>query len=228
MLRAEIVRQFPHDPSAYTQGLDHEHGRLWESTGLYGQSSVREISPASGEIIRRIETGAAYFGEGLTWHRGDIWVLTWREGAAFVIDPARLEKKSTFSFAGEGWGLTSDGTHLIRSDGTSALTFHRDSDFAVVKTVAVREKGQPVNNLNELEFVDGSIYANIFMTDRIVRIDAGSGEVTGTLDLSALRPLLPRPHRAEVLNGIAHQPDTGTFFVTGKHWPLIFELRIHP
>jgi len=225
-LQAEIVRQLPHDPSAYTQGLDYEQDRLWESTGLYGQSTVREVDPAAGRILRSIKTGDAYFGEGLTWHRDMIWVLTWREGNVFVFDPVTLEPKKTFPFEGEGWGLTSDGTRLIRSDGTSTLSLHRDSDFSVIKKIAVTEKGRPVNNLNELEFVNGDIYANVYMTDRIVRIDASSGEVTGSLDLTGLRPLLPRPQQAEVLNGIAYRAGDGTFFVTGKYWPLIFELRI--
>lgn len=225
-LKAEVVRQIARTPDAYTQGFQFYDGRIWESTGMYGQSRVREIDPDSGALLREAETGNRYFGEGLTWHNGEIWVLTWREETALVLDPATLAPRRTFRFEGEGWGLTSDGTHLIMSDGTSVLQFREPGGFSIVRTLPVTENGMPVNNINELEFVDGNIFANIYMSARIVRIDATSGHITGALEMPELLSLLPKPNRAEVLNGIAYDPGSKMFFLTGKYWPAIFQVRI--
>jgi glutaminyl-peptide cyclotransferase len=224
-LTAEIIASRPHDPAAYTQGLQWHDGRLWESTGLYGQSSVREVDPATGEVLRKRDLPARYFGEGLTWHEGELWLLTWREQTAFVLDPDTFATKREHTYAGEGWGLTSDGEHLIMSDGTSRLRFMAPADFSLARELAVTENGVPLSNLNELEFIDGHIFANIYLTDRIVRIDPATGQVTASLDLSALRTQLPHPHNAEVLNGITHDPATGHLLVTGKRWPLLFEIK---
>jgi glutamine cyclotransferase len=226
LLSAEVVGTRPHDPSAYTQGLQLHEGRLWESTGLYGQSTVREVNPASGVVLRKHELPARFFGEGLTIHKGELWLLTWRERTAFVLNPETFETIKTHLYDGEGWGLTSDGTRLIMSDGTSALQFRNPEDFSLIKKMVVKERGKPVNNLNELEFFDGSIWANVYQTDRIIRIDARSGNVTGSVDLSSLRTQLPVPHRAEALNGIAHDSSTGNLLITGKWWPLLFELQV--
>lgn len=225
-LHAEIVATYPHDATAYTQGLQWQEGRLWESTGHYGRSSIREIDLSTGGVLRRKNLLPLYFGEGLTWHDGEIWFLTWREQTAMVLDPATLEMTRSYSYDGEGWGLTSDGRHLIMSDGTSRLMFMNPHDFSLARDITVTEKGQIVNNLNELEWVNGTLFANVYLTDRIVRIDPADGRVTGTLDLSGLRQQLPSAHLAEALNGIAYRADNGHYLVTGKNWPLLFEVRI--
>jgi len=225
-LTARIVSTRPHDPAAYTQGLQWHEGSLFESTGLYGTSTVRKVDPASGAIISKHDLPGHVFGEGLTFHGGKIYVLTWREQTAFEMDPTALSVLKTFEYSGEGWGLTSDGTHLIASDGTSTLRFFDPADFSVQRKLRITENGQPVMNLNELEFVDGVIFANVYLTDRIIRINPGNGRVTGSLDLSSLRALLPQPNRAEVLNGIAYDPSTKNFLVTGKFWPLVFDVAI--
>ncbi len=225
-LAFEIIAQHPHDPLAFTQGLQWHGDRLWESTGLYGKSSVREVNRETGEVIRRRDFPKHYFGEGLTVHGDHLWMLTWRERTVFVLDPETFEEVRTHAYPGEGWGLTSDGRHLIMSDGTSTLRFMSPDDFSEVRRVTVTENGKPLINLNELEYVDGAVYANIFMTDRIVRIDPRRGVVTASLDASPLRAALPRPNRAEVLNGIAYDAATGHFLVTGKYWPSLFVIRL--
>lgn len=219
-----IASAFPHDEQAYTQGLLFRDGKLYESTGLYRESTVREVDPMTGRVVRKLDLPSNVFGEGLAWHGDRLFVLTWRERTAYEIDPATFAVVKTFSYEGEGWGLTSDGERLIMSDGTSTLRFLNPADFSVVRTVRVTQGGQPVMNLNELEFVAGDLLANIYQEDRIVRIDADSGKVTAELDLSALRSRLPSPNRAEVLNGIAVHPDNGHLYVTGKRWPMMFEL----
>ncbi len=222
--RIESVR--PHDPGAYTQGLLYKDGRLWESTGLYGQSTVREVDTARGEVLRRQALPDEFFGEGLAWHGDELWVLTWREQTTLVMNPVTLETIRTHRYPGEGWGLTSDGAHLIMSDGTSTLRFMRPSDFSEEKRITVTENGKLLSNLNELEFTPHGIFANVYMTERIVLIDPANGRVTASLDLSALRDQLPRPHRAEVLNGIAWDDTRHRLFVTGKLWPSVFELSL--
>ncbi len=225
-LTAKIIASRPHDPSAYTQGLQWHNGRLWESTGLYGQSSVREVDPATGEVLRKSNLPDRYFGEGLTWHDDELWLLTWREKTAFVLDPETFATRRELAFTGEGWGLTSDGEHLIMSDGTSRLRFMEPSNLSLIRELAVTENDVPLSNLNELEFIEGQIFANVYLTDRIVRIHPGNGRVTASLDLSKLRSLLPQPHQAEVLNGIAFDAMRGTLLVTGKRWPVLFELEL--
>jgi len=224
--RVELVATFPHDPEAYTQGLQFENGRLWESTGLYGQSSVRAVDLASGAVLRKHPLPAAVFGEGLTRLGEKLWVLTWREQTAYALDPETFTVLATNRYDGEGWGLTSDGTHLIKSDGTSRLTWLDPATFTVIRSLPVTENGAPLQNLNELEWVRGAIYANIYLEDRIVRIDPQNGHVTATFDLRGLRTRLTGPHRAEVLNGIAWHAERGTFYVTGKWWPQLFEVRL--
>lgn len=224
--RVEVVASFPHDPAAYTQGLQFENGRLWESTGLYGQSSVREVDLASGSVRRSHALPATVFGEGLTRLGDVLWVLTWRENTAFALDPDTFAVLATNRYEGEGWGLTTDGTSLIQSDGTSTLRWIDPATFTVTRTVSVTENGQPRQNLNELEWVDGALFANIYLEDRIVRIDPNTGRITASFDLRGLRTRLPAPHRAEVLNGIAWNAERGTFYITGKWWPQLFEVRL--
>jgi glutamine cyclotransferase len=225
-LAYQVISTRPHDPDAYTQGFQLIDGRLFESTGQYGQSSLREVEPATGKILRKRPLAKQVFGEGLTLHRGEIWVLTWKELTANVFDRESFKLLRSHDYQGEGWGLTSNGSHLIMSDGSNLLKFRDPKDFSVVKTLGVMDGTHPVKNLNELEWIEGEIFANIYMTDTIVRISPKDGRVTASLDLAGLRNLLPKPNRAEALNGIAYDPKTGHLLITGKYWPQMFELKI--
>ena len=227
-LSYEVVSVVPHDVDAYTQGLQFTRGRLLESTGHYSKSSVREVDRKTGAVLKRRNLPAEVFGEGLTMMNGELWVLTWKEKTAFVLDPASFRTLRTHAFEGEGWGLTTDGKHLIMSDGSDTLKFRDPKDMAVKKTITVTEQGRPVKLLNELEYIKGTVFANVYMTNRIARIDPESGQVTGWLDLSALRSQLPTPNRAEVLNGVAYDEGTGHLLVTGKYWPRMFEIKLKP
>jgi len=222
----QLVSTRPHDPLCYTQGLEFLGARLFESGGNYGQSTIREVNPATGEVLRRRPMAATVFSEGLTILNGELFNLTWKENIAYVIEPDTFKFLRSHNYEGEGWGLTNDGKQLIMSDGTDKLKFINPADFSVSKTLNVTDGGQPVDQLNELEYVKGEIFANIYRSEKIARISAETGKVTGWLDLSALRGKLPRPHRAEELNGIAHDPVTGNVLVTGKLWPKMFEIRI--
>ena len=227
-LTYEIVSVIPHDPDAYTQGLQIAGGRLLESTGQYGQSSVREVNRENGAILRKRNLPAHVFGEGLTLIGDELWVITWQEKTAYVLDPSSFRTLRNHTYEGEGWGLTHNGSELIMSDGSATLKFRSPKDMAVKKSLSVTEQGRPQKQLNELEFIKGSIFANVYTTDRIARIDPDSGEITGWLDLSALRAQLPKPNRAEALNGIAYDAETGNLLVTGKYWPRMFEIKLRP
>lgn len=222
----EVIAVVPHDPDAYTQGLQLTDGRLLESTGQYGQSSIREVDATSGKVLRKRSLPLQYFGEGMTLQGKELWLLTWKEKTAFVLDPENFRTLRTHTYEGEGWGLTSDGTQLIMSDGSSTLKFRSFKDMAVTRSLEVTEEGRPVKRLNELEYIKGSVFANVYMTDRIARIDPKTGEVTAWLDLSGLRNRLPEPNRAEALNGIAFDEKTGHLRITGKYWPQMFELKL--
>jgi len=224
--RVEVVASYPHDPAAYTQGLNYHQNRLYESTGLYGQSSVREVELTTGKVLHRLNLLDTVFGEGMTLLNGRIWVLTWREQTAYEIDPVNWTITGSKSYIGEGWGLTSDGTDLIKSDGTSSLTWIDPTNFSVKSRRRITEGNKPVMNLNELEWVENRIFANVYMQDRIVQINPRNGKVNATIDLSGLRSLLPQPNQAEALNGIAWNAENKTLLVTGKNWPLLFELRL--
>ena len=225
-----VVAQHPHDPAAYTQGLELVDGRLFESTGRYGSSTVREVDPATGSVLASVGLRSDLFGEGLTSLGGGRLVqLTWKAGVATVWRADPLSPVATWEYGGEGWGvcLLHPGT-LAMSDGSSTLTFRSTVDFAPTGRVAVTLGGDPVDMLNELECVDGTVWANVWKKDLIVGIDPATGEVTTTVDASALpidRSLLGR---GEVLNGIAHDPATGRFLVTGKHWPVLYEVEFAP
>jgi glutaminyl-peptide cyclotransferase len=226
ILTYEVLSTRTHDPLAYTQGLQLSGGRMFESTGLYGQSSLRELDPATGEVLRNRPLAKTVFGEGLTLFNQQLWVLTWKEKTAYVFEPDTFKLITSYPFEGEGWGLTSDGSHLIMSDGTNVLKFMNPGNFTVMKSLEIMDGDRPVKLLNELEWIDGSIFANIYLTDRIARISPETGLVTGWLDLSGLRKQLGTGNRAEVLNGIAHDSKTGHLLVTGKHWPKMFEIKI--
>lgn len=222
----EVVARYPHDPSAFTQGLAIEDGELYESTGQYGASSLRLVDLESGRVERLVGLPRNYFGEGIAIANGRIYQLTWQSRTGLVYDLETFEPLERFSYSGEGWGITYDGTHLIVSDGTSTLRFLDPERFEVVRRISVTDAGTPVTRLNELEYIDGEVWANIWYEDRIVRIAPEDGRVLGWLDLSHVYPAAQR-NREQVLNGIAHDRDSDRIFVTGKNWPALFEVRIN-
>ncbi len=226
-LRVRVVRSFPHDPTAYTQGLLYFEGKLYESTGLLGRSSLRRVDPESGAVERQVALDATLFGEGLARVGGRLYQLTWQNGRALVWNLGTLEKEREIAFAGEGWGLCFDGRRLVMSDGSDRLAFRDPETFAKRSEVGVRRAGHPLRNLNELECVDGLVYANVWQDHHIARIDPRTGEVTGWIDASGLLTAEERA-RAEVLNGIAHLPGTRRFVMTGKNWPRAFEVELVP
>lgn len=222
-----VAASHPHDPNAFTEGLLWSGGRLYESTGLQGESELREIDPASGAVVRSARVPNQAFAEGLTVAGGRLIQLTYKEGRAFVYDAATLERVGEFRYFGEGWGLAYDGRSLVMSDGSSTLTFRDPETFQVQRRVSVTVDGRPLADLNELEFFGGKIWANVWLTDLIVQIDPASGEVTGYLDLSGLMgPDFRPPSDDDVLNGIAYDPGSGRVFVAGKRWPRLFELEL--
>jgi glutamine cyclotransferase len=227
-LTVEVVSRVPHDPGSYTQGLVLDDGTLYESAGNYGQSEVRKVDPVSGAVLARSDNDPSEFGEGLALVDGRLIQLTWQAGTAHILDAATLARVGTYSYEGEGWGLCHDGQRLVMSNGRPDLTFRDPDTFAAVGSVTVTLEGQPVEGLNELECVDGSVYANVYLTDTIVRIDPASGRVSAVVDASALRASLDGLAGDEVLNGIAHVEGGDRFLLTGKHWPTMFEVRFVP
>jgi glutaminyl-peptide cyclotransferase len=225
-----IVRVYPHDSAAFTEGLFWHDGFLYESVGLEGQSEVRKVDLKSGSVVQAAVSPNKIFGEGLALAGGKLIQLTYTEGRAFVYDFATMKLTGEFHYTGEGWGLTTDGKNLIMSDGSETLTYRDPATFAARRRVPVTLDGVPVKSINELEFAVGAIWANIWKDDRILRIDPASGRVTGFLDMTglidgAVRAKMPEPEE-DVLNGIAYDPASGHFFVTGKCWPSLFEIKI--
>jgi glutamine cyclotransferase len=220
-----IVHSYPHDAEAFTQGLEYADGFLYEGTGLNGRSSIRKVRLDTGDVVQRRAVGAEHFGEGITIWDGRLFELTWQSQIALVYDRSTFQPIRTFSYSGEGWGLTHDATSLIMSDGTSALRFLDPATFRERRRVTVTDAAVPVTDLNELEFVKGEVWANVWTTDFIVRIDPATGGVTGWIDL---RNLLPARERAgdAVLNGIAYDAADDRLFVTGKLWPRLFEITL--
>jgi glutaminyl-peptide cyclotransferase len=223
-----VVTQWPHDPGAFTEGLVYDQGTLWESTGLNGASSLRKVDLQTGQMLESRALPAEYFGEGLTLFGGKLIQLTWQTQIGFVYDPGCFCPERTFTYDGEGWGLTHDDHSLIMSDGTERIRFLDPQTFAVVNTISVFDHGQPLTNINELEYVNGEIYANIWQTDRIVRIDPTSGAILGWIDLTGLLPQADHGPTVDVLNGIAYEDATGRLFVTGKNWPELFQIALVP
>ncbi len=221
-----VVRTFPHDPTAFTQGLVLRDGVLLESTGR-APSSVRRVRLEDGVVLQKHELAPEYFGEGLTEIDGRLVTLTWNNGVGFVWNAADLSPVSRFAYAGEGWGLTHDGSRLILSDGSPNLRFLDPDTFAETGRITVTLNGRPVRQLNELEWIDGEVWANVWQTDFIVRIDPASGHVVGIIDLRGLLPAgVVKDPRDEVLNGIAWDAASRRLFVTGKNWPSLFEIRL--
>ena len=225
---AEVVAEFPHDAQAYTQGLFFKNGFLYESTGIEGRSSLRRVKLETGEIVQKKDLPAEVFGEGVALANGAIVALTWRSGLGFVFDAKTFREKRRFAYAGEGWGLAFDGKRLIMSDGTDELRFLHPKTLKETGRLKVTHKGEPLRHLNELEWIDGEIYANVWLTDYIVRIDPKSGVVAGVVDLKPLRARLEGHDGLDVLNGIAWDADGRRLFVTGKNWPKLFEIRLKP
>ena len=222
----EIVREYPHDPGAFTQGLEFRNGELLESTGRY-PSTVRRVRLADGVVLQRRTLDGPYFGEGLTVFGDRVLTLTWKDGKGFVWDPDDLEPRGEFAYAGEGWGLTHDTERLILSDGTPVLRFLDPQTLTEIGRVPVTVHGQPLAGLNELEWVDGQVLANVWQADVIVRIDPTTGRVNGIIDLTGLMPDRSGLDPADaVLNGIAWDADGRRLFVTGKTWPTLFEIRL--
>lgn len=221
-----VVAHFPHDTSAFTQGLLVSGGALYESTGGYGSSSIRVVHLESGRVLRRQSLPENRFGEGLAIAQNRLYQLTWKAGTAFVRDPDTLDTVAEFRYPGEGWGLEAIGDDLVMSDGSAELRFLDAGNFTERRRIKVRDGGSPVIGLNELEAVEGDLYANVWPTDRIAVIDPAEGQVRAWLDLSGILPLVMRGPRTDVLNGIAYDPDTKRLFVTGKNWPRVFEIEV--
>lgn len=222
----EVVASYPHDRDAFTQGLQYHDGYLYESTGLHGRSSLRQVELDTGRVLRRVDLPDRYFGEGVAIVGDRLYQLTWRSGTGFIFELESFRRIGRFSYEGEGWGLAYDGAHLIMSDGSSHLRFLDPDGFKVVRTLEVTADGEPVDRLNELAWVQGEIWANIFETDRLARIDPATGAVLAWTDLSGILP----PHEADgpvsVLNGIAYDEEADRLFVTGKLWPRLFNIRV--
>lgn len=222
-----VVKNFyPHDTGAFTQGLFFHEGCIYESTGLNGKSILARKEVITGKSLQEVKISYKYFGEGIAVLKRNIYQLTWQNETLLIYSVRSFKKIREIKYRGEGWGLTSDGKHLLMSDGSSTITFRDPDSFKVVREIHVRDGETPVDHLNELEFIKGEIWANIFTEDIIVRISPKNGKVTGWINLSALRSYLPRNDSVDVLNGIAYDVNTDRIFVTGKYWPKIFEIQL--
>jgi glutamine cyclotransferase len=224
----EVVRRFPHDTTAFTQGLAFYDGYLYEGTGLKGRSSLRQVRLETGEIVRQVALAPEYFGEGITVIGNEVIQLTWQSHVGFVYNRADFQWLRSFSYSGEGWGITTNGHELFMSDGTSEIRVLNSGTLAERRRVRVHDGTAPVSELNELEFVDGEIYANVWHHDRIARISPQSGEVLGWIDLTGILSPVYHLEPDAVLNGIAYDWQSKRLFVIGKLWPAIFEIRVVP
>jgi len=224
----KIVRTFPHDPTAFTQGLAYRDGFLYEGTGLKGRSSLRKVRLETGEIVQRVDLAPELFGEGITVLKSEVIQLTWQSHVGFVYGLGDFRLLRRFSYSGEGWGLATNGRKLFMSDGTSKVRVLDAGTFAEERHFTVYDADTPIDQLNELEFVDGEIFANVWQTDRIARISPQSGQVVGWIDLKGLLSPIYRLGSDAVLNGIAYDSNRKRLFVTGKLWPSIFEIRVVP
>jgi glutamine cyclotransferase len=223
----QVIKTYPHDRAAFTQGLQYLDGVFYEGTGLNGESSIRRVEVATGKVLQRQEVPAQYFGEGITVFGNELFELTWQSGVAFVYDKKTFKQTQTYRYVGEGWGLTSDGKRLIFSDGTQFLRFIDPATFKEAGRVTVTDAGRPIYNLNELEWINGEVWANIWQTDRIARIDPTTGRVNSWLDMRDLLSVMERAG-TDVLNGIAYDEKGSRIFVTGKLWPKVFEIKVGP
>ncbi len=223
-LRAIVKNKYYHDPNAYTQGLVYYNGYLYESTGNYGASTLRKVELETGKVIKIRKLSHFHFAEGITIFDNKIYQLTWQNRICFVYDLTSFDLINTFSYDGEGWGLTNDENYLIMSNGTHQIRFLEPNNFKTLRIINVTDKSKIVDNLNELEYINGEIFANVFMTNDIVRINPETGNIIGRIDLTPLYKYLPSNSKAEVLNGIAYDSDMDRYFVTGKYWDYVFEI----
>jgi glutamine cyclotransferase len=226
VFEVRVLGKFPHDPDAFTQGLIFVSGFLYESTGLNGRSSLRKVELETGRVLKKYNLPFQYFGEGLASWNGSLIQLTWKSGTGFVYNPENFAVEREFSYSGEGWGLTNDGKNLIMSNGTDELIFLDPATLVKQYSLRALDAGRPVSCLNELEYIRGEIFANIWHEDFVAIISPKTGEVSGWIDMSPLRKELPPGSNAEALNGIAYDEQKGRIFVTGKLWPLLFEIEI--
>ena len=226
----EVVHSYPHDRRAFTQGLFYLDGYLYEGTGLEGESSIRKVKLETGEVLQKRDVPEAYFGEGIINWKDRLYEITWQQHTGFIYDLATFGVKGQFEYPGEGWGLTQDGKRIIMSDGTPELRFWDPDSLKEISRITVTDNGEPVKNLNELEWVKGEIYANIWEQPRIARINPSNGKVTGWIDMTGILDPADRiengPEQTDVLNGIAYDAKTDRLFVTGKRWPKLFEIRL--
>lgn len=225
---AAIVRTYPHDPNAFTEGLLYLNGFLYESTGLNGQSSIRQVTLETGGIVRQHDIDPKYFGEGIVNWKDRLIELTWKSAIGFVYDLGTFNPISDFRYAGEGWALTRDGSHVYMSDGTSDLRILEPNTLAESGRIHVTCEGRPIRNINELEWVKGEIYANIWQTNVIVRINPATGEVSGLIDVTNLHTLAGANRAVDVPNGIAYDAAGDRLFVTGKLWPTLYQITLSP
>jgi len=224
----DVVNVWPHDRGAFTEGLTYLKGILLESTGLNGVSTLRKVDLQTGRVLQEVELSSEYFGEGMTVLGDRIFQLTWKNQKGFVYNLETMEVEREFSYTGEGWGLTTDGQSLIMSNGTNQIQFLDPATFQVTRTISVFSQGQPLNLLNELEYVKGEIFANIWQTQSVARIDPATGNLLGLVDFSGLLAPEDRDSHTDVLNGIAYDAGGDRLFVTGKDWPKLFEVRLKP
>lgn len=222
----EVINTWPHDTAAYTQGLVFQDGKLFESTGQEGRSSLRRVELETGKVLQQVNIPSPYFSEGLTLFKGKLYQLTWQHQRGFIYDAWTFEKIGEFSYSGEGWGLTNDGESLILSDGTNRLRFLNPNNFQVRRSISVLDQRTAVTDLNELEYVHGEIYANVWHQDQIARIDPQTGRVTAWVDLKGLLKPGEATDEEAVLNGIAYDETRDRLFITGKLWPKLFEIRL--
>lgn len=221
-----VEQEYPHDTLSYTQGLFFDGDRLFESAGQYGESRLLEVNLDDGAAVRQKELDSKIFAEGSCAIDDDIYMLTWLEGVCLVYDKNTFEQKEQYVNKRQGWGLTTDGSLLIMSDGSAQLYFVSPKTFTIVRSVTVRNNGRSVNNLNELEYIDGKIWANIYLKDEILIIDPASGTVEGVIDCKGLLPAEKRTSRTDVLNGIACKQESGEIFLTGKYWPSLYKVSL--
>ncbi len=221
-----VVNTYPHDTNAFTQGLAITDAGLFEGTGLYGASTLRRVALESGAVLQQTSLAHSFFGEGITVFGDRIYQVTWREKTGFIYDRDRLEQTRTFTYEGEGWGLTHDDEQLIMSDGTAWLRFLDPETLAETRRVEVRSNDAPVTRLNELEYINGRVFANVWQTDYMVIVDPDTGTVVSWVDLTGLLAAEDRTPQTDVLNGIAYDTTNGRLFVTGKRWPHIFEIEL--
>ena len=225
----KVIASFPHDPAAFTQGLVVHGGEFYESTGLNGESSLRRVEIATGRVLQEVKVPEKYFAEGLALVGDELLQLTWQTRIGFVYDRQTFKQKRTFSYKTEGWGIAYDGSsQLVMSDGSDTLSFLDPKTLAVTRTLRVKDAAIPVPNLNELEWIDGEIWANIWMTDRIARVSPRTGQVASWVNLDSVWPVSQRMPPADVMNGIAYDRDTRRLYVTGKKWPRVYQIAVAP